>query len=187
MDNQPTTDLNPEDLIKDSTNISSSAKSMREYLDDHFSGSDLVTIKNFMDVDTGWVFADPKKERIEQPDKSTRRVYHADREAKVLKPGQTITIPGWQAYVALNRMWKHYAQLQGAQTGVTLLSTVEMSKFVEKAYLGIFDPNSQSTVKKDVTITSNSQVADIDPLKMAQDTDELGFEEPVSAKKTAKA
>lgn len=186
MDNQPTTDLNPEDLIKDSTNVTSSAKSMREYLDDIFSGSDLVTIKNFMDTDTGWVFADPKKERIEQPDKSTRRVYHPDREAKVLKPGQTITIPGWQAYVALNRMWKHYAQLQGSQTGATLLSTLEMSRFIEKAYLGIFDPNSQKLVKKDVAIKSGVQVADIDPLAIAQDS-ELGFDEPVNAKKTAKA
>lgn len=186
MDNKPA-DLNPEDLIKDSTGVVSSAKTMREYLDDHFSGSDLVTIKNFMDVDTGWVFADPKKERIEQPDKSTRRVYHAEREAKILKAGQTITIPGWQAYVALSRMWKHYAQLQGAHTGTTLLSVIEMSKFVDKAYLGIFDPNSRKTVKKDVTIADNAQVADIDPLAMTKESDELGFSDTASSKKTTKS
>jgi len=40
MDNKPA-DLNPEDLIKDSTGVVSSAKTMREYLDDHFSGSDV--------------------------------------------------------------------------------------------------------------------------------------------------
>ena len=193
MDNQPaqSQDLNPEDLIREATGTVNSAGTMREFLDDYFTGSDLVTIKNILSVDTGWVFADPKKERIEQPDKSTRRVYHAQREAKVLKPGQTITVPGWQAFIALDRMWKQYAQIQGGNVGVAMTSPVEMVAFVDKAYMGIFDPNEQKVVKKPVVAAGAAPVADIDPLAVAQatDTDDLGFEDdaaPVTSKNTNK-
>jgi len=193
MDNQtaPTHDLTPEELLAGSVGASGAAKTMREFLSDYFTGSDLVTITNPMSYDTGWVFADPKKERIEQPDKSTRRVYHAQREAKVLKPGQTITVPGWQAFIALDRMWKQYAQIQGGNVGVAMTSPVEMVAFVDKAYMGIFDPNEQKVVKKPVVAAGAAPVADIDPLAVAQatDTDDLGFEDdaaPVTSKNTKK-
>lgn len=193
MDNQtaPTHDLTPEELLAGSVGASGAAKTMREFLSDYFTGSDLVTITNPMSYDTGWVFADPKKERIEQPDKSTRRVYHAQREAKVLKPGQTITVPGWQAFIALDRMWKQYAQIQGGNVGVAMTSPVEMVAFVDKAYMGIFDPNEQKVVKKPVVAAGAAPVADIDPLAVSQatDTDDLGFEDdaaPVTSKNTKK-
>ena len=182
MDNQPAPaqDLTPEELLAGSVGASGATKTVREFLDDYFTGSDLVTITNPMSYDTGWVFADPKSERVEQPDKNTRRVYHAERQAKVLKPGQSITIPGWQAYIALDRMWKDYAQREHAgNVGITLSSPVEMAAFVDKAYMGIFDPNEQKVVKKPVVAAGAAPVADIDPLAVAQatDTDDLGFED----------
>lgn len=195
MDNQtaPARDLTPEELLAGSVGASGAAKTMREFLSDYFTGSDLVTITNPMSYDTGWVFADPKSERIEQPDKSTRRVYHAERQAKVLKPGQSITIPGWQAYIALDRMWKDYAQREHAgNVGITLSSPVEMAAFVDKSYLGIFDPNEQRPVKKPVTTPLAAPVADIDPLAAATSDsadDDLGFGDntaPVTSKNTKK-
>ena len=194
MDNQPAPaqDLTPEELLAGSVGASGATKTVREFLDDYFTGSDLVTITNPMSYDTGWVFADPKSERVEQPDKNTRRVYHAERQAKVLKPGQSITIPGWQAYIALDRMWKDYAQREHAgNVGITLSSPVEMAAFVDKAYMGIFDPNEQKVVKKPVVAAGAAPVADIDPLAVAQatDTDDLGFEDdavPVTSKNTKK-
>ena len=181
MDSQPAPaqDLTPEELLAGSVDASGATKTVREFLDDYFTGSDLVTITNPMSYDTGWVFADPKSERVEQPDKNTRRVYHAERQAKVLKPGQSITIPGWQAYIALDRMWKDYAQREHAgSVGITLSSPVEMAAFIDKAYLGIFDPNEQRPVKKPVTTALAAQSADIDPLVAATSDsadDDLGF------------
>ena len=189
MDNQPapSQDLTPEELLAGSVGASGAAKTMREFVSDYFTGSDLVTITNPMSYDTGWVFADPKNERIEQPDKSTRRVYHAERQAKVLKPGQSITIPGWQAYIALDRMWKDYAQREHAgDVGVTLSSPVAMAAFVDKAYMGIFDPNEQRPVKKPIVAAAAAPVADIDPLAAAGD-DELGFDDAPAPKAKATA
>ena len=150
MDNEPIKDrtLSAEQLIQSSRGVGNGTMSFRERLSKLFDGSDLVTIKNVLGHDTGWVYADPKKERVEQPDTATKRVTFGDPEAKILKNGETITIPGWQAYIALERMFKEYAQEQGSNMGIIMGSEIEHNNFLDKAYLGIFDPNEQRPIKK---------------------------------------
>jgi len=54
---------------------------IREALMEYFSPTDLVTIKNPFDFNTGWVYSDPKDIKIEQPSAETRRVTEIDRDA----------------------------------------------------------------------------------------------------------
>ena len=67
-----------------------------------------------------------------------------------------------------------------------------MAAFVDKSYLGIFDPNEQRPVKKPVTTPLAAPVADIDPLAAATSDsadDDLGFGDntaPVTSKNTKK-
>lgn len=124
----------------------SARQSLRERLQEMFRGDDLVKVKNFTSYNVGWVYSDPKDINVEQPDKITRRITGIGRDfqkARVLKPGETKVIPGWEAYVGLVRFYKDYAQhefkgntLQGAMN-----SYEEQSKFINKAYLGVYDPN----------------------------------------------
>ena len=139
--------LNAESLIQAAKGSSNTSKTFLEVLHNTFSGSDLVTIKNVMDHDTGWVYVDPKEEKVDQPDRTTRRVTWGEPKAKVLKPGETITIPGWQAFVALDRLYKEYAQQDASTMGFKLSSVDEMENFLSDAYVGIFDPNSANTSK----------------------------------------
>lgn len=180
MENEPIKDrtLTAEQLIQGSKIITNGAISFRERVAKCFDGSDLVTIKNVLGHDTGWVYADPKKERVEQPDTATRRVTYGDPEAKILKNGESITIPGWQAYIALERMFKEYAQEQGTSMGIIMSSEIEQEKFLEKAYIGIFDPNLQKPIKRDAKEVE-TVVAEPDQLD-----DDLGLAE--STKNTKK-
>lgn len=179
MDNEPIKDrtLSAEQLIQSSRGVGNGTMSFRERLSKLFDGSDLVTIKNVLGHDTGWVYADPKKERVEQPDTATRRVTYGDPEAKILKNGETITIPGWQAYIALERMFKEYAQEQGTNMGIIMGSEIEHNNFLDKAYLGIFDPNEQKPIKRAAKVEPVAETV------VAAD-DDLGLdEEPKAPKK----
>lgn len=179
MDNEPIKDrtLSAEQLIQSSRGVGNGTMSFRERLSKLFDGSDLVTIKNILGHDAGWVYADPKKERVEQPDTATKRVTFGDPEAKILKNGETITIPGWQAYIALERMFKEYAQEQGTNMGIIMGSEIEHNNFLDKAYLGIFDPNEQKPIKR------STKVEPVAETVVATD-DDLGLaEEPKAPKK----
>ena len=134
----------------------SARRSLRERLQDMFRGDDLVKIKNFTSYSVGWVYSDPKDINVEQPDKITRRITGIGRDyqkARVLKPGETKVVPGWEAYVGLVRFFKDYAQhefkgetLQGAMN-----SYEEHTKFIEKAYLGVYDPNADAEKEEKLT------------------------------------
>ena len=125
--------------------------SLRERLQGMFRGDDLVKVKNFTSYSVGWVYSDPKDVDYEQPDKVTRRLVGVGKDyqkARVLKPGETKIVPGWEAYVGLVRFFKDYIQheykdkaLQGA-----INSYEEQTKFINKAYLGTYDPNENEEI-----------------------------------------
>lgn len=152
-------ELTAEELLKQELGgetSGSARKSLRERLQEMFRGDDLVKVKNFTKYNVGWVYSDPKDVQVEHPDKITQHVYGIGRDyqkARVLKPGETKIIPGWEAYVGLVRFFKDYAQhefdaksIQGA-----INSYEEQTKFIDKAYLGTYDPNEDVRAEEKAT------------------------------------
>lgn len=118
------------------------SKGIREAVGELFKPNELVTIRNPFDHTTGWVYVDPSDESIQQPDKATRRVEYGEPQARTIEPGEKVTIPGWEAYIALSRMFKEYAQEAGSNVGVVMASGESIDDFISKSYIGIFNPNS---------------------------------------------
>lgn len=131
-----------------------SKKLMVDLLHDKFGADDLVKIKNFTKTKTGWVYSDHKTLRIEQPNEYTRRVWQGDQKVRVLNPGQTVIVPGWEAYVGLVRFYKQYiSQEFPSKMSVMMNSPESQNEFVEKAFVGVYDPNEpeeEKDVKKEV-------------------------------------
>lgn len=118
-----------------------------EVLHEYFSPTDLVTVRNPFDFDTGWVYSDPKDIVKEQPDKITLRIYGIGekfQKVRILRAGKTITVPGWEAYVGITRFFKEWAQRSGDARAINNMELFR--KFLGEVYVGIFDPNaSQET------------------------------------------
>ena len=156
------------ELLKNARGTTSDSKSFRELLGDTFSGTKIVTIKNILTDEFGYVYTDPEDEVVEQPDTATRRVYFGEPKARVLDVGETVTIQGWEAYIPLGAMWKEFAISTGS-IGTTLSDSNAMKEFLSKAYLGIFDPNSANGSKK---VQSTPSVK-----KAVEKSEDLGFSE----------
>ena len=131
-----------------------SKKLMVDLLHERFGADDLVKIKNFTKRVTGWVYSDHKTFRLEQPNEFTRRVWQGEQKTRVLEPGKTVIVPGWEAYVGLVRFYKQYiAEEHSGKMGVMMNSPKEQNDFVSKAFVGIYDPNEpeeEKDVKKEV-------------------------------------
>lgn len=139
-----------QELLQGARGVQNSTENMLERLAKEFTATDLVTIKNILPDPFGWVYTDPRETTITQPDTATKRVDFGDPKARTLEPGETKTIPGWEAYIALERMWKTYAQRDISQVGYILASVQEMDKFLAEAYQGTFDPDSVGGAKPDL-------------------------------------
>lgn len=135
-------------LLQGARGVQNNTENMLERLAKMFSATDLVTVKNILPDPFGWVYTDPKETVITQPDSATRRVEYGAPKARTLEPGATKTIPGWEAYIALERMWKTYAQLDLSKISYTLTSSEEMDNFLSKAYQGTFDPDTVGGASK---------------------------------------
>lgn len=143
-----------------------SSESLAEKLHKMFKPSDYVRIKNIDEVPSGWIFVDPADELVERPDNVTRRVTPGKPQATVLQPGETKVIPGWQGYIALDRLWKDYAQRHSTKDKPIMSNDVAMDNFLSESYLGVFDPNSvneaRPVVNEDLGKTSDSEPDDGD-------------------------
>jgi hypothetical protein len=127
---------------------SGSKKLLIDLLYDKFGADDLVKIKNFTDKPTGWVYSDKKSLKIEQPNEFTRRVWQGEQKTRVLKAGETVIVPGWEAYVGLNRFFNQYIQDNfPGELSIRMNSPIEHEKFVKKAFAGIYDPNEPEETK----------------------------------------
>ena len=134
--------LTAEQLLQEATVASASYVSMGEKLHEMFKPNDLVTIKNIDDRPTGYLFVSPDDERVEMAEGGiTRRVYPGEADAVVLQAGETKVVPGWQAYVGLDRMWKAYAQHRSTADTSLIADTTARDQFLEASFLGVFDPN----------------------------------------------
>lgn len=127
-----------------------SKKLMVDLLHDKFGADELVKIKNFTKRKTGWVYSDHKSIRIEQPDEFTRRVWQGEQKVRILEPGKTVIVPGWEAYVGLVRFYKQYvAEEHHGNLGVMLNSPKDQEDFIRNAFVGVYDPN-EAEEEKDV-------------------------------------
>lgn len=129
-------------LLQGARGVQNNTENMLERLAKTFKPIDLVTIRNVLPEPFGWVYTDPSETVITQPDSVTRRVEFGAPKASSLEVDGTKTIPGWQAYIALERMWKAYAQLDIEKISFVLTSSQEMDAFLSKAFVGVFDPDS---------------------------------------------
>lgn len=129
-------------LLQGARGVQNNTENMLERLAKTFKPIDLVTIRNVLPEPFGWVYTDPSETTITQPDSATRRVEFGAPKASSLDVDGTKTIPGWQAYIALERMWKAYAQLDIEKISFVLTSSQEMDAFLDKAFVGVFDPDS---------------------------------------------
>ena len=119
-----------------------SKKLMVDLLHDKFGADDLVKIKNFTKRKTGWVYSDQRTLKVEQPNEFTRRVWQGKQKVRVLEPGQVVIVPGWEAYIGLVRFFKQYVSEEfSGKMSVMMNSPQAQSEFIEKAYMGLYDPN----------------------------------------------
>jgi len=117
------------------------AGKIRDQLRETFEPYDFVTVMNPFDHPTGWAYVDPGDEVVERPDKTTKRVQHGSPKTRILKVGEKVVIHGWEAYIAIGRMFKEYAQEKGDGMTVVISSQIEIDKFIGKTFGGVFDPN----------------------------------------------
>lgn len=129
-------------LLQGARGVQNNTENMLERLSKMFKSTDLVTIKNPFKTPFGWVYTDPGETTVEQPDTVTRRVNFGAPKARTLEVGESRTIPGWEAYIAIERMWKMHAQTDPTQVAIVLTSKLEMDAFLNEAFVGVFDPNS---------------------------------------------
>lgn len=126
---------------------------IREIIMTYFSPTDLVKVKNPFTFHTGWVYSDPKNIRVEQPSAETRRVYGIGREyakTRILRSGNTIIIPGWEAYVGLTRFFKQWVQEEyKGRISVAMNNPATFRQFMKRVYLGIYDPNEGQNTEVD--------------------------------------
>lgn len=122
-----------------------------ESLHKYFAPTDLVTIKNPFNFDTGWVYSDPKDIVVEQPSPETRRVYGIGRQfqkTRILHAGESVVVQGWEGYVGLTRFFKQWVQMEysGERLSGAMNNPLVFQKFMEKVFVGIFDPNANNKV-----------------------------------------
>ena len=143
---------------------------IRDQLRDLFEPNDFVTVRNPFDHITGWAFVNPAKELSIRPDKITKRTTFGAPETRILKPGESVVIHGWEAYIAIGRMFKEYAQEQGANMIIVLSSQEEIDKFISKTFGGVFDPNAQMNAINVQAVGATTTSSD----------DPLGFNAPAT-------
>lgn len=162
----------------------SASKTLAQELSEMFRSDDYVIIKNPFKHKTGWIYVDPHDEVVEEPNHNTRRVYHGPRQIRVLDEGASVTVRGWEALVALDRLFKEYAQEKG---NLSMVATDAQARqeFLSLAYGGVFDPASQSSApakdkvksapKKQTAKPAKKKPADLE-LDDAE-VEDLGFSE----------
>lgn len=117
-------------------------KSVKEMIMDYFRPTDLVKIHNPFKWHTGWAYSHPDEEVVEQDGSATRRVWPGKPKTRVLPAGQSIVIPGWEAYIGVTRFYKQWCQTeQPTKLGVAINSPLEFAKFMKLVYDGVYDPN----------------------------------------------
>lgn len=160
------------------------SKSIREVLRDMFDPTDYVKLKNFLDYPIGWVYTNPKDEKVEQPSASVRRVTFGQPKSRILKPGEVCVVMGGEAYVAIPRVFKQYAQQNGGLSKMSN-SMPLMEEFISSMYLGKFDASDAMQVidsgDEPVKKTKKSTKKAVD-VPMPDDVDNpLGFADEVES------
>ena len=169
--------LTAEQLLKETEITTTASMSMGEKLHSMFKRNDLVRIKNIDDKPSGYVFVNPDDEIVQMPNKATRRVIPGKPQAVVLQPDEIKVMYGWQAYIALDRLWKEYAQRRSTAEQSLISDDVARDKFLDKSFLGLFDPNATEEAASETPKTVKTAKPKAAAKKVADNGDELGFDE----------
>lgn len=160
--------LTAEQLLKEAEIAPAASVSLGEKLHSMFKRNDLVRVKNIDDKPSGYVFVNPDDEVVQMPDRATRRVTPGKPQAVVLQPGEVKVMYGWQAYIALDRLWKEYAQRRSSADQSLISDDMARDEFLDKSFLGLFDPNTTNEARPARAYTTE---------KPAGSDDDLGFDE----------
>lgn len=119
-----------------------SRKSVKEMIMGYFRPTDLVKLHNPFKWHTGWAYSHPDEEVVETDGSATRRVFPGKPKTRILAAGQSTVIPGWEAYIGIDRFFKQWCQTeeQGKLT-VAMNSPVYFEKFMRMVFVGVYDPN----------------------------------------------
>lgn len=178
---QKEAELQAELLRSTQRNEYKTSKNMREVLRDMFKPNDYVKIKNHLPYPVGWVYTNPEDEVIEQPSAATRRVTFGEPKSRILKSGQSVVVRGGEAYVALVRMFKQYAQVEGKYAQLSN-NMPAIESFIGKAYQGLFTADDAMHVIDDEKAPKAQQ-------EYESVDDQLGFkdeDEDIKPKTSAK-
>lgn len=144
--------VNPEAEL--SSPDGSTRQTVKEMVMAYFKPTDLVKIRNPFRFDTGWAYSHPDDTKIEQDGAVTRRVWLGRPRTRLLHAGEEKIIPGWEAYIGIDRFYKQYCQTQHREElSVAMNSPYFFKKFMDSVYLGVFDPNGgdESTLDSEET------------------------------------
>jgi hypothetical protein len=156
--------------------VSGSGATFRERISKHFTGSDFVRVINIDDQPFSWVYADPAKESVDQPDKVTRRVYYGQPRVATLNPGESRVLLGAEAFVMVEALYKHCVQKSAQKNNTTLASAMPdqgtQDSYIKQIFLGIEDP---------LGIANNPRPVQSPPVQTSTVDDDLGLttDEPV--------
>lgn len=130
--------------------VKTGSKRFLDMLHDLFEPEDDVVIYNPFNKKIGWIYS--RKTTIQQIDRETQRAYHERPQIRTLEPKTQVVIRGWEAYIALTRTWKQYAQetFAGESMSAKMKSTANKQKFIDMVYKGKFDPNAELEAEEEV-------------------------------------
>lgn len=130
--------------------VKTGSKRFLDMLHDLFEPEDDVVIYNPFNKKIGWIYS--RKTTIQQIDRETQRAYHERPQIRTLEPKKQVVIRGWEAYIALTRIWKQYAQetFAGESMSAKMKSTAKKQEFIDMVYKGKFDPNAELEAEEEV-------------------------------------
>lgn len=138
--------------------VKTGSKRFLDMLHDLFEPEDDVVIYNPFNKKIGWIYS--RKTTIQQVDKETQRAYHERPQIRTLEPKTQVVIRGWEAYIALTRTWKQYAQetFAGESMSAKMKSTANKQAFIDMVYKGKYDPNAELEAEEEVPTPTEAPV-----------------------------
>lgn len=140
-----------------------------------FKPNDMVVIKNNAPYPSGFAYMHIDDEEHIQPNEYTNTTIRGAQRAFLIHAGEEKVVQGWLAYMALEHMWKEYAQYSSSDGARMLADVQARTKWLDEAYRG---PAQYTTGVKDTAKEEAEKPARRGRQAKAESKDEdLGFSE----------
>lgn len=168
--------LTEEQILGNSiTTQAADGESFRDVVFAMFKPNDMVVIKNIAPYPSGFAYMHLDDEEHIQPNEYTNTTIRGKQRAFLIHAGEEKVVPGWLGYMALEHMWKEYAQYTSSDGAQLLASVTERNKWLSESYRG---PAQYTTGAKDTAPEAEEKPARRGRQAKAESKDEdLGFSE----------